>query len=242
MLMGDTQATWNYDRNEVDGHAGEKLYSYRNQTMAISLTLADLNPTALAALSGGMLTKTDTAGSDFSDAPDQTIAANWTNMKPINLAPTTAGGTAVIMDAQPTFTSITGSVAGALAAGDDYYIVVDDNSFSGYSIVLDTAGSAGLVTTETVTIDYDNVSPLASVSLTAGASSYVPTTIGLRGYSETHGVTIDVAAVNVDTGGYEFGFKGTTSDGVDQMELAFTGRLDQTLTSGAQLFTVTQTV
>lgn len=242
MLMGDTSAAWNYDRNEVDGHAGEKLYSYRNQTMAIALTLADLNPQALSDLSGGMLSKTDTAGSDFTDAPDQTIATGWSDMKPINLAPTTAGGVAVVMDAAPTFTSLSGATAGALSAGVDYYIISDDNSFSGYSIVLDTAGAAGLVTTEVVTIAYDNVSPLASVSLTAGASSYVPSSIALRGYSSAQGKTIDIASVNVDSGGYQFGFKGTESDGVDQVELAFTGDINLDLASGAQLFTITELV
>lgn len=242
VLNGDTTATWNYDRNEVEFHDGQKQISYRNQTVAASLVLADLNPTALSELSGGMLSKTDVSGVDFSTAPDQTIAAGWTNMKPIPLAPTTAAGVAVIMDAAPTFTSIEGATHDTLTEGADYYIISDDNSFSGYSIVLDTAGAGGLVTTEVVTIDYDNVSPLASVTLSAGTPSYTPDTLWLRGYAEDQGKTIDMYAVNVDAGSYNFGFKGTASDGTEEMALSFTGYLNSSLTDGAQLFTVTITV
>ena len=242
VLNGDTVATWNYDKNEVEFHDGQKKISYRNQTMSAALTLADLNPTAISALSGGMLSKTDTAGVLFSDAPDQVIAADWTNMKPINFQPTTAGAVAVICSIEPTMTSVTGASAGALALGVDYYIITDDNSFCGFSIILDTDGAAGLVTTEIVTINYDEVTPLASVALSAGTPSYVPTTLALRGYSADQGKTIDIAAVNVDTGTYNFGFKGTASDGTDEMALAFTGVLDSSLTDGEQLFTFTETV
>ena len=242
VLNGDTQAIWNYDKNEVEFHDGQKKISYRNQTMSAALTLADLNPTAVSELSGGMLSKTDTAASPFADAPDQVIAIGWSDMKPINLLPTTLGGVAVICSVVPTITSVTGSIAGVCAAGVDYYLITDDNSFCGFSILLDEAGAAGLDPTETVTIDYNSVTPLASTSLSAGTPSYVPTTLALRGYSADQGKTIDIAAVNVDTGTYNFGFKGTASDGTDEMALAFTGVLDSSLTDGQQLFTFTETL
>ena len=243
VLNGDTTAIWGYDKNEVEFHDGQKMLSYRNQTMAATLNLADLNPTAIAALSGGMLSKDDTAASPFSDAPDQVIAVGWSDMKPINLQPTTlAAGAAVICSVVPTLTSVTGSIAGACAAGVDYYLITDDNSFCGFSILLDEAGAAGLDPAETVTISFDEVTPLASTTLSAGTPSYVPTTLALRGYSADQGKTIDVAAVNVDTGTYNFGFKGTASDGTDEMALAFTGVLDSSLTDGAQLFTFTETL
>ena len=242
VLNGDTTATWNYDSNKHDFHDGQSITSYSNQTMAVGLTLADLNPQALSDLSGGMLSKTDTAGASFSDAPDQTIAAGWTNMKPINFAPTTAGGTAVILSASPTLTSVTGSVAGALTEGADYYIVADDNSFSGWSIVLDTAGAAGLVTTESVVIDYGSLTPTATTTLAGGSSSYTPDTIALRGIQKTTSTTINIHAVTVDGGSYNFGFKGTASDGTDEMVLAFSGELDASKDDGEMLFDITYTV
>lgn len=242
VLMGDTTATWNYDKNEIEFHDGQKKLSYRNQTMSAALTLADLNPTAISALSGGMLSKTDTAATLFTDAPNQEIAVGWTNMKAINLEPTTAALASVICSVVPTFTSLTGSTAGSLTEGVDYYIVSDDNSFSGFSVILDTDGAAGLVTTETVTISFANVTPLASTTLSAGSASYVPTTLALRGYSSGQGKTIDIAAVNVDSGTYNFGFKGTASDGTDEMALTFTGVLDADLADGAQLFSFTETL
>ena len=163
-------------------------------------------------------------------------------MKPINLQPTTSAGVAVICNVVPTLTSVTGGASETLTAGVDYYIITDDNSFCGFSIVLDTDGTATLATTDVVTIEYNEVTPLASVSLTAGTPSYVPSTLALRGYSEDQGKTIDIAAVNVDTGTYNFGFKGTASSGTDEMALSFTGVLDSSLSDGEQLFTFTETV
>jgi hypothetical protein len=242
VLNGDVDATWNYDRNEIEFHDGQKKISYRNQSMGATLTLADLNPQALADLSGGMLSKTDTAGVLFNDAPDQIIAAGWSDMKAINLTPTTAGGVAVVGSVVPTLTSVTGATAGALAAGVDYYIVEDDNSFFGWSIILDEAGAAGVVTTEIVTISFADVTPVASTTMSAGSPTFVPDTLALRGVQSSSGITIDIAVVNVDGGSYNFGFKATASDGTDEMVLAFTGVLDADLTDGAQLFTVTQTL
>ena len=243
VLNGDTTAIWNYDKNEVEFHDGQKMLSYRNQTMSATLNLAGLNPTAVAALSGGMLSKDDTAGSPFVDSPDQTIAAGWSDMKPINLQPKVLlTEAAVICSVVPVLTSVTGATAGALAEGVDYYLITDDNSFCGFSIILDEAGAAGVVTTEVVTVSFSTVTPLASTTLSAGTPSYVPSTLALRGYSADQGKTIDVAAVNVDTGTYNFGFKGTASDGTDEMALAFTGVLDSSLTDGAQLFTFTETL
>ena len=93
-----------------------------------------------------------------------------------------------------------------------------------------------------MTISYANVTPVATVTLAAGTPSYVPSTLALRGYCSEQGKTIDIAAVNVDSGTYNFGFKGTATDGTEEMALAFTGVLDSSLTDGTQLFTFTETV
>lgn len=238
--IGDAEGTWNYDKVEVVTATGRKIISFKNQTIAASFNLININPTHLAALSGGMLSRSAVAGTLFTDAPDQTIAAGWTNMKPIHLAPTTAAGVAVACSVVPTFTSVSGASAGPLAEGDDYYIVQDDASFSGYSIILDTAGSAGLVTTEVVTVDFANVTPVASEVLSAGEESYTPTAIALRFVDPEAGQTLEIYSADVDSGGFMFGFKSADSDGVQEMPFSFTGKIDTTRTSGDQLFSWTR--
>lgn len=238
VLVGDTAATWNYDINEVLFSAGQKKKQYKNQTIDASLTLADINPDALTALSGGMLTKTTTAGSANTDVPDQVIASGAFALNtPVNLVLETSAtdSTKLKASAEPTITSVTGSVDGALSEGTGYEIIVDANSFSGYSIVFLT----GVDLVQSITIDYASVTPIATTTLTGGSSTYVPDTIALRFYDEASGRTMDIHAANVNSGGFAFGFKASDSDGVEEMALSFTGQLDTTRTSGDQLFSWT---
>lgn len=234
--IGDAEGVWNYDKVEIVTATGQKLISYKNQTIAAAFNLININPEHLAALSGGMLTRAVVAGTPFSDAPDQTIAANWSDMTPIHLAPTTAAGVAVDCSVVPTLTSVTGATAGALTAGVDYYIITDSASFSGFSIVLDTAGAAGLVTTEVVTVDFNSVTPVASETLSAGEESYTPTAIAIRFTDPEAAQTLTIYSADVDSGGFMFGFKSADSDGVQEMPFSFTGKIDTSRTSGDQLF------
>lgn len=244
MLIGDTQAVWNYDINTVVGSEGQKLEQYKNQTMAASFDLADLNPTALSALSGGLITKTDTAGSPNTNVPDQVIASGaWAYKTPVALVMETSStdSTKLIASAEPTLTSVTGSVDGALVDGTDYEIIVDDSEYGGYSIIIKDSVTVTTLA-QTITIDYSSVTPVASTTMTAGHSTYTPTSIGLQLYSAAQGKTITMYNVNVDSGSYNFGFKATDSDGADVMTLSFTGSEDVSRTNGDRLFSIAQTV
>jgi len=243
MLIGDTEATWNYDINTVVGSEGQKLEQYKNQTVAASFELADLNPVALSALSGGLMTQTTTSGSANTSVPDQVIAASaWAYSTPVNLVLETSStdDTKLIASASPTITSVTGSVDSTLAEADDYDIIVDSSSFSGYSIAIKDSAT---VTTaaQTITIVYTSVTPTATTTTTAGHSTYTPSSIGLQLYSVAQGKIFTMYNVNVDSGSYNFGFKATDSAGADVMTLAFTGTEDVSRTNGDRLFSITET-
>jgi hypothetical protein len=234
VLLGDSGATYNYDINLVTFSQGQKRRQYKNQTIAASLTLADLNPDAISALSGGMIRKTTTAGVAVTTAPDQVLSSGaWAKNTPIEFVIETSDSDSTKLKAseEPTI-SVEGSVDGAMAEGTDYEIVVLDSSFAGYGIVILDAATLA----QDVTITFTSVTPLESTTLTAGESTYTPDTIALQFYEEVSGRTMTIYACNVDSGGYNFGFKGVDSDGVEEMALAFTGEIDTTRTAGDQLF------
>lgn len=234
VLLGDSGATYNYDVNLVTFSQGQKKRQYKNQTIAASLTLADLDPTAISALSGGMISKTTTAASAVSTAPDQVLSSgDWAANTPIEFVIETSStdSTKLKASAEPTI-SVSGSVDAGMAEGTDYEIVVLASAFAGYGIVLLDAATLA----QDVTISFTSVTPLASTTLTAGESTYVPDTIALQFYESVSGRTMTIYAANVDSGGYNFGFKGIDSDGVEEMALAFTGEIDTTRTAGDQLF------
>lgn len=212
----------------------------RNQKMEWSGTLINLNPTGVALLSGGMLTTETTAGSAITTSADQTISAGWTNMKSIPLVaydPTT--GVKLRFDSAPTLTSVTASTAGALAAGDDYFIQEDINSYSGYSILLNTAGTATVTTAESVVVDYASITPIASVTLYGGSSTFEFTAYAMRmTHTDDNGLVrrLNLPSVTPQSGGFQFNFKSAQSDGSEEMPLSCIADLDTSLDNGKQLF------
>ena len=243
MLIGDTEATWNYDINTVIGSEGQKLENYKNQTVAASFDLADLNPTALGALSGGLLTTTTTTSAANTSVPNQVIASgDWAFSTPVALVLETSStdDTPLIASASPTIDSVTGSEDNELTVAVDYDIIVDSSSYSGYSIIV--KDSATLTTiAQSITIAYSSVTPTASVTMTAGHNNYSPSSIGLQLYSAAQGKTFTMYNVNIDSGSYNFGFKASDSDGADVMTLSFTGSEDVTRTNGDRLFSIAET-
>lgn len=158
------------------------VYDYINEeTGEITFEYGQVyNLEYFATLGNGLYSITTTsAGAQGVD--DQVIAAGWTDKSPITLN-LTESGEYFEADGEPTVTSVTGSVAGVLTVNDDYTIVADVNSKSGYSIVLNTAGISGLVTTETITIVYNSPNVLGQTSMdVGGVVNYEP----ISGYIET---------------------------------------------------------
>ena len=118
-------------------------------------------------LGGGLFSRT-VISSGSQAVEDQVIAADWTDKDPIVLILVDSNGQTYKADGEPAITSVTASTAGVLAANDDYTIIPDQNSASGYSIVLNTAGTAGVTTSETVTIVFNSPTVVAQEKLTGG--------------------------------------------------------------------------
>jgi hypothetical protein len=232
--------TLNWEENFVNtANAGQLDKQIRNMTMAGGFTLIELDPVGVQKMSGGFLTTTDIDGTPFVDAPDQVVSSgSWADVTPIQLAPTTLAGAAVRASAL-VLTSVTGSVDGALTADDDYVLQSDPNSYSGYSIVVNTAGTNVTTIVQDITVDYGSITPIASTVVSGGSSTFVLQAAAHRiTHTDDNGFIrqLDLYAVDANTGGFQFNFKGANEDGTEEMPLTFTARLDTTRTSGDQLF------
>lgn len=236
--------TLNWEENTINtANAGELDKQIRRMTMEGAFTLINLNPDGVSKLSGGFLTTSTVAGTPVTTLDNQVIAAGWTDVSNIELSLVETGASNIgRLTAPPTITSVTGATAGVLAANNDYVITEDPQSVSGYSIVLNTAGTAGVTTTEEVTIVFSSATPVASTVVTGGASTYVLKAAAIRiTHTDDNGKIrqLDLYSVDSNSGGFQFNFKGANEDGVEEMPLAYTAKLDTSRTSGDQLFSWT---
>ena len=117
-------------------------------------------------------------------------------------------------NAKPTLTSVTLDVGGTpetLTENNDYVIVEDSTSHSGYSIVFMSAGMTTLTPkTKAITIDYGTNTPIAAKVMTAGSSQRTATPLGTiqgggNGLTVRFDCTIGAGAGPLDGGaGYLF--------------------------------------
>lgn len=237
----DVTATLNFDINVINSSNRNVIKRVgRNMTMEFAGTLIDLDPTGVALVSAGMLTLVEIAGSAITPN-NQVIAAGWTDLASIPIvAIDPVSGNSVRLTTAPTLTSVTGNSSGALAAGDDYFIQPDSNSRSGYSIVLNSAGTATVATTEIVTIVFTTATPVASKQLSGGSSTFEFASYEME-ISHTDGAGLKryltLPKVTPNSGGFQFNFKSYQSDGSEEMPLSCVADLDSSLTDGKQLFT-----
>lgn len=118
-------------------------------------------------ISGGLFTKTVmTSGAQVVE--DQTIAADWTDKDNTVIVLEDADGKTYTANGEPAITSVTASTSGVLAANDDYFIVPDANSLSGYSIMLVTTGTKTVATTESVVIVFNDPTVSTATKLSGG--------------------------------------------------------------------------
>jgi hypothetical protein len=194
----------------------------------------------LELISGGLMTKSTVTGGATA-VNNQVIAADWTDKDPMPIALVdAAGGQYLKADGEPAITSVTGATAGVLAANDDYTIVTDVNSISGYSIVLNTAGSAGLVTSEEVTIVFDTPDVAAQTILdNGGIKNYDP----VEGYILTQNRNGD--SIRIDfykafwNANFSPAFGAENSPEAAVSNFVFSIKLDTTKEVGAQLYRIT---
>lgn len=234
--------TFNFEENEViTANAGTLNKQVKNPTVDGGLTLINLNPSDIVRLSGGMFSEVTVAGGSVSSIDNQVIASDAaTNLTPYNLVITETGGSNLKVSASLVIASVTGSVDGPLANNDDYSIIEDSNSPSLKSILLNTAGTTLTTMTQTFTIVYTSVTPVASSTIYAGTTT---TTLNAAAIKVTHTNSdsvidreFEIFSADPVSGGFQFNFKGANEDGTEEMPLTFKGKIDTSLTDGRQLF------
>lgn len=235
--------TLNYSENQVvTANSGKLSKQIRDMLIDGSLTLINLEPDAIEKMGGGMFETVTTNGTEVAagDFTDQSIDG-FTDMKPIPLeAVVTADSQEIQFSAEPVLTSVTASSSGALAADDDYFVIQDSNSASGYSIVFNSGGTATVGTGETITVDFGANTPIASTTIYAGTSTKVLSAYGLKIEHTNSDSEIDrsfeIFSANPTSGGFQFNFKGANEDGVEEMPITFQGDVDVDRADGRQLF------
>ena len=93
-------------------------------------------------------------------------------------------------------------------------------------------------TTKDIEIDYDSNTPIASSTLYCGSSTAQLTAYAMQithTDSDSKVRRLTLYSVDPNTGGFQFNFKGANEDGLEEMPLAFTAKLDTSLTDGRQL-------
>lgn len=238
-------ATLEWTENTVTtANAGDLATQIRQMTISGALTLINLNPTGIEKLGGDLFTKVETATTPVTTSPDQVIAAGWADQTIYNLDIQTSSTDSTQLKASvaPTFTSITldaGGTPEVLVANSEYVLINDSNSPSGWSIQFISSNMSTLnPTTKAITIDYASVTPVESTTIYAGSSTQTLTAYAMQiVHTDDDGLErkLELYSVNPNSGGFQFNFKGANEDGVEEMPLAFTARLDTSKTSGRQL-------
>lgn len=228
--------TLEYDENQVEtANAGKLALQIRNMTISGSFTLINLDPQGVERLGGGLFERAEIPGGPVTpedqvieDAqldvvyPIVMLDADGVNIKPVGAFTAT----------------ITASIAGVLTKDDDFIIAGAPNSPSGFVLILLVGGTAGVTPGETITIDYDAVTPVETQIIYMGSSTEILSAYGMRvTHTDENGKIrqLEMFAVDPNSGGFAFNFKGANEDGVEEMPLAYTAKLDTSLTDGRQL-------
>lgn len=241
-----TTATLNYDENQVEtANAGKTIKQIKNMTIEGGFTLIELDPEGVEKMGAGIFTLENTLGSLVLDAniTDQVIQPGWDDgilyaLEPIE----TSTGNLLRTTTAPTLTSVTldaGGVPEVLTDGNDYTVVADSNSASGWSIQFISANmTTGSPKTLDITIDYGDNTPIANTVIYAGNSTELLTAYAMRfTHTDDNGKIRRLTLYSVDSnsGGFQFNFKGANEDGLEEMPLTFTAKVDTSRVAGKQL-------
>lgn len=235
--------TLNFTENQVTtANAATTDKQIRDMLIDGSFTLVNLEPDAIQKMGGGMFEVVQTTGTTVNDADitDQTIDG-FTEGTPVDLRPIiTADDELLRFSATPSITSVSASSAGSLTENDDYFIIKDSTSPSGYSISFITTGTATVGTDETITVDFGDNDPVAGETIYAGSTTELLSAYGLKIEHTDDNAEIDrsfeIYSTNPSSGGFQFNFKGANEEGLNEMPLTFQGDLDTSRASGRQLF------
>lgn len=244
-------ATLNWTENQIEtANAGKTAKQIKEMQIEGGFTLINLEPEGIERMGGGVFTKVDTPGTQVlaADIEDQIIPINWNDNTRYELRMyDSSAGVSMKMATKPVLTSVvldpdtaaeTLTEIGA-GAGGDYMIVADADTYSGWSIIFNSAGMATLnPKTKTIEITYANNTPIASTTIYAGASTATLTAYAMQiTHTDDNGKIrrLELFSVDPNSGGFQFNFKGANEEGLEEMPLTFMAKLDTSLISGRQL-------
>ena len=248
-INSDVTATLQWDESQLEtANAGKLAKHIKNMRIEGGATLINLNPDGIEKLSGGLFEKVTVADSANSSIPNQIVAANWSDNTVYELIAynSSSDSTKLKLTSKPTLTSVTLDAAGTpevLAENSEYVVVADSNFYSGWGIMfISSAMSTGTPKTKAITIDWGTNTPVASTTLYAGESTATLSAYAMKiTHTDSAGKIRELELFSVDpnAGGFAFNFKAASADGVEEMPLTFTGKLDTSLTDGRQLMSWT---
>lgn len=250
VTQGDYTAILQYDSESIEFSNAEPIESKRNFRIEGSITIGNLEGEELEKISNGVITRVPTPGSQVLSADfDKQVVDGFTANVPVELlAVVTATGVPIKFSAAPVIASIedNDSPSNTLNPNDDYFVIPDGNSASGYSIMFTDEGTETIAETAKLTITFGNNTPIATETLYAGTTSFTALPYAMRAQHFTSSGAVDYQLdlynVYTEPGSYNFGLKGADTGGIDTMEITFNAKLDETKTDGRQLFAITRTV
>lgn len=238
-------ATLNWVENQVEtANAGKTDKQIKEMTVEGGFTLINLDPEGVEKMGAGIFERITTAASPLATIPDQVVSSGWADNTKYDLTMETSSSDTTLLKvtAQPTLTAVTLDLGGTpevLAEDTEYVVVADSSSYSGWSIQFISGNMAtGSPTTFDITIDYGSNTPVASTAIYVGTSTSVLTAYAMRiTHTDTNSKIrqLDLYSVDPNSGGFNFSFKGANEDGLEEMPLTFTAKLDTSLTDGRQL-------
>jgi len=254
VVMGAVDAVLNWTETRLEYANAVPDIKRKDMVIEGGFELGNLNPDNIVKLSNGMITSTPVAGTEHAAIPAQTIAAGWDDKirYPLIMEATATDDTLLRMATAPALASVKLDpdssnetlTAWSASASGDYTIVADTSSYSGWSIVFNSASmSTGTPKSKEIKITYAANTPLASSVLKCGISSMTATAYALRlsHTDDNSAVTdqLDLHSVFTQSGGLVFGFKPVTDTGIDTIPVKFKAEVDSTLTDMEQLFSYT---
>lgn len=181
----------------------------------------------IEAISGGIYTKTNIAGTPVVGGVQVVSSGSWAYDTPFLLTGQNASGLV------PTITTVVGSVDGALVSGTDYFVVKLEGA--GWAIyVKDSATVTTTAQNITITSSY---TPTAGVKLTRGGIKTInPIEIAYQTVN-SDGDYVTYTFYKCSTNGaLGHGFGSENSAAPITMSLSFTAKKDTNRTTGDQLF------
>jgi hypothetical protein len=248
--LGTAKAALQWKENQVQtANFGKTQMQIKDMTIDGGFTLVNLVASAIASIGGGMFTTATTAGTAVTTIPTITIPANWSDNTKYQLTFKTSSTDATILKlpTKPVITSVQLDPTGTpetlteigAGTGGDYMIIQDGEAPSGWSIAFNSTGMVkGSPKTFSILITPGTNTPTARTTIYAGSSTVILNPFAIKfehtdSNSKTR--TVVIPAANPKSGGFNFNFKGADEDGIEQMDITFTGIIDTTQVDGRQL-------